>query len=53
MTIILSYYQFKAQRHKESELRLNKLCQSLLWSMAMFKREITFIFTMVYRMLQA
>ena len=32
---------------------LIKFGQSILWSMAMFKREITFINTMVNRMLQA
>ena len=32
---------------------LIKFGQSILWSMAMLKREITFIVTMVNRMLQA
>ena len=33
--------------------RLIKFGQSILWSMAMLKREITFIVTMINRMLQA
>ena len=32
---------------------LIKFGQSILWSMAMLKREITFIVTMINRMLQA
>ena len=52
MTIIISYYRFKAQTNNESECRI-KFGQSILWSMAMLKREITFIVTMVNRMLQA
>ena len=33
--------------------RLIKLGQSILWYMAMLKREITFLVTMINRMLQA
>ena len=43
-------------RHKETMNQndgLIKFGQSILWSMAMLKREITFIVTMVNRMLQA
>ena len=47
-----SYFRFKAQRNNKSELRLNKFGQSILWSLAMLKREVTFIVTMVNKMLQ-
>ena len=43
-------------RHKQTmnqNVGLIKFGQSILWSMAMLKREITFIVTMVNRMLQA
>ena len=43
-------------RHKETMNQndgLIKFGQSILWSMAMLKREITFIVTMINRMLQA
>ena len=60
MTIIISYYRFKAQglRHNFEETMnqndgLIKFGQSILWSIAMLKREITLIVTMVNRMLQA
>ena len=43
-------------RHKETMNQndgLIKLGQSILWSMAMLKREITVLVTMINRMLQA
>ena len=43
-------------RHKQTmnqNVGLIKFGQSILWSMTMSKREITFIVTMVNRMLQA
>ena len=52
MTINISYYRFKAQTMNQN-VGLIKFGQSILWSMAMLKREITFIVTMVNRMLQA
>ena len=52
MTIIISYYRFKAQRNNQND-GLIKFGQSILWSMAMLKREIALIVTMINRMLQA
>ena len=52
MTKIISHYRFI--RHKETMNQndgLIKFGQSILWSMAMLKSEITFIVTMVNRML--
>ena len=53
MTIIISYYRFKAKKTMNQNEGIIKFGQSILWSMAMLKREITFIGTMVNRMLQA
>ena len=52
MTIIINYYRFKAQKTMNQNDGLIKFGQLILWSMAMLKREITFIVTMVNRMLQ-
>ena len=52
MTIIISYYYNFEETMNQND-GLIKFGQSIIWSMAMLKREIKFLLTMVNRMLQA
>ena len=53
MTIIIVIIGLRHKQTMNQNVGLIKFGQSILWSMAMLKREITFIVTMVNRMLQA